>query len=133
MTPKSKRWGFRRRRQPTHIRSRRGCPDRKPSPWPTQFNLKDRLGLDGFLVHAIETFWKNNPLDPRAMSTLNGTIRLLVEARGWIQRTPLQIIQATNVQPAKFDFEKIIQATPIEERPIAIKLLARIEDSLHKG
>lgn len=50
------------------------------------------------LCRLIEHAWTENVLDPRTIGALNNTTRLLLESRGWIQKTPLQIIGQANTQ-----------------------------------
>jgi hypothetical protein len=88
---------------------------RKPLPWPNP-DLKSREGIDVFLCTLIEHTWRENTLDPRTVGALNNTTRLLLESRGWVQKTPLQILQT---QPATSREEVItgfINTLPAELR-----------------
>ena len=61
-----------------------GHPQRKPSKWPRGTDLASAMGVDRFLRKLIEETWKNNVLDARVLSALNGTMKLLLENRHWI-------------------------------------------------
>jgi hypothetical protein len=103
----------------------RGHPQRKPTPWPAGTDLKSREGLDAFLCTLIEKAWTNNPLDPRTVGSINNTTRLLLESRGWIQKTPLNIIQAQTV--VKLDAQKLVNQMTPEEQEVVSRAIARIE------
>ncbi len=62
-----------------------GKPQRQPSPWPEDCDLKTAKGIDRFLSQLIETTWKSNVLDPRTVGCLNNTVKLLLELRGWTE------------------------------------------------
>lgn len=89
--------------QPGNQNARR----RKPLPWPSQFDMKDREGMMGLFRHFVEKVWTENPMDARTAGALNNSFRLYAEMEGWIVKTPLQIIQAQQVG-ARSDQEAII-------------------------
>lgn len=60
-----------------------GRPQRQPTAWPQDTDLTSELGVDRFLRKFIEESWKNNVLDARMASALNGTVKLLLELRQW--------------------------------------------------
>jgi hypothetical protein len=116
-----------RRRRAPHIKHKKGRPKyRKPSPWPDS-DLKSREGLDTFLCTLIEKTWRMNPLDPRTVGAINNTTKILLESRGWIQKTPLQIIQ-TNVVKSEIDWKKVYQETPEGERLVVARFIKRLEN-----
>jgi len=41
-------------------------------------------GFDAFLCRLIESTWKENVLDSRVLSSVNGTIKLLLDLRHWV-------------------------------------------------
>jgi len=116
-----------KRRRAPKSKCSRGHPQRKPTPWPAGTDLKTREGLDVFLCTLIEKAWTNNPLDPRTVGSINNTTRLLLESRGWIQKTPLQIIQAQTVIKTEADWQKVFEQTPEEERLVVAKFIKRLE------
>jgi len=67
-----------------------GKPQRKPGKWPRDIDLKAGVDVDRLLCLAVKRFWSENVLDARALSALNGVIRLLLDHRRWMdpQLTP---------------------------------------------
>ena len=115
-----------RRRRAPHIKRKKGRPKyRKPSPWPDS-DLKSREGLDAFLCTLIEKTWRGNPLDPRTVGAINNTTRILLESRGWIQKTPLQIIQAQTIIKTEMDWKKLFEETPEEDRLVVARFIKRL-------
>jgi len=102
--------------------SRRGAGRkryRKALPWPEGFDLKMKENADAFLIHYIQEFWSQNPLDARAGGCLNNALRLYYDAQGWISKAPLQIIQAQVMQPgtiAEADLADLLSELPEDER-----------------
>lgn len=80
---------------------------RKPVPWPSHFDMKEKDGMKGLFRHFIEMLWKENVMDARLGGCLNNSLRVYAELEGWIVKTPLQIIQAQQVG-ARSDQEAII-------------------------
>jgi len=74
------------RKHRPHIIRRRGRPQKSP-PW-IKYELKTREDLDRFLVDAIRLTWTGK-LGTRQASSVNGSIRLLMELRGWRQLPPI--------------------------------------------
>lgn len=60
-----------------------GRPQRKPSPWPKNTDLKSSIGLNKFLCHLLKVTWQENVLDPRTIGTINNIVRLLLTLRNW--------------------------------------------------
>jgi hypothetical protein len=125
-------------RQAPRKQSRAGAPAgnenarrRVPLRWPG-YDLKSREGVDEFLCNLIKQTYSENVLDPRTVGALNNTTRLLLESRGWVQKTPLQILQA---QPATSREEVItdfINTLPAElKNPLAeyVKKQAQLESN----
>jgi len=109
-----------RRRRP-RCQRRGGAPRgnknaRRHSPW-VDYPLDTRENLDRLIQDTIKGAWTGQ-LGTRQASAINGSVRLLLESRGWIQRTPLQIIQAQAVLPPKtFTLHEIadaLEALPLE-------------------
>jgi len=88
-----------------------------------------REGLDAFLRVLIKKTWTKNPLDPRTVGALNNTTRLLLESRGWIQKTPLQIIQTQALVKQEVDWRKIFEGMTEEDRAAVIRFIQRLETS----
>jgi hypothetical protein len=61
------------------------------------------------------------------VGSINNSTRLLLESRGWIQKTPLQIIQAQTVIKTEADWQKVFEQTPEEERLVVAKFIKRLE------
>jgi len=108
-------------------RSGRKGIDRKPSPWPEGFDLKMKENVDAFLIHYIQEFWRQNPLDARAGGCLNNALRLYYDAQGWITKAPLQIIQAQTVIPA--DISRLLEVANADEQIVIAKAIKRLEES----
>lgn len=112
----------------TKKKRKRGHPQRRPEAWPEGTDLKTREGLDKFLCDLIENAWRKNPLDPRTVGAINNTTRLLLESRGWIQKTPLQIIQAQTVVKSDHDWKKLFEETPEEDRLVVARFIKRLAE-----
>ncbi len=107
-----------------------GRPQRKPVPWPKRFKLDTRDDARAFHRNYIKTVWTENPMDSRAAGSLNMALRLLYELEGWIQKAPLQIIQAQTV--VKFNVEELKQkldAFSQEEQRVLARAIAKLEAS----
>jgi len=87
-----------------------------------------RDGVDSFLRTLIKKTWTLNPLDPRTVGALNNTTRLLLESRGWIQKTPLQIIQAQVVKQ-EIDWKRIFEEMSEADRLVVARFIQRLEKS----
>ncbi len=61
-----------------------GRPQRRPLTWPSDTDLMSAKGFDAFLCRLIESTWKENVLDSRVLSSVNGTIKLLLDLRHWV-------------------------------------------------
>jgi len=82
-----------------------GRPQRKPTPWPENTDLRSAKGLDKFLCRLIEETWRGNVLDPRTVGTLNNSLRLLLDLRGWTELDDeLDILPAKD--PVDYDHGK---------------------------
>lgn len=109
------------RRDP-HISKRRGSRPRlrrdgdNSPPW-IDYELDSQENVDRFIRDAIKETWTGQ-LGTRQTNSINGLIRLLLESRGWIQKTPLPLIQAHAVLPPKTftldEMAHLLEALPIE-------------------
>lgn len=76
-------WGGRRANS-GGSREGSGRPQRQPTPLPPDTDLKSSVGIDKFLCEVIKRFLSENVLDARALSSLNSTIKLLLQNRNWL-------------------------------------------------
>ena len=112
------------RRRP-HIN--RGRPHKNP-PW-VKYALDSRETVDQFLIDTLKMTWTGK-LGTRQASAINGTTRLLMESRGYIQKTSLNIIQAQTV--VKFNLEELKQKLDTfteEEQLLLSRAIAKLEAS----
>jgi hypothetical protein len=69
-------------------------------------------------------------LDPRTVGALNNTTRLLLESRGWIQKTPLQVLQAQSSANREEIVTGFINGLPSELKNLLVEYVkkqARLE------
>jgi len=80
--------------------------------------------VDRFLQDVIKGTYTGR-LGTRQASALNGSIRLLMELHGWIQKTPLQIVQPQKA--AKADIEKLRKVLRPDEQVLFARAIKRLE------
>ena len=85
---------------------------RKPLAW-IKYDLDSNDNLDLFIQDVIKATWMNK-LDTRSASALNGSIRLLMEKRGLIQKSALNITQSQNSQNEEEIISEFIMDLPAE-------------------
>lgn len=97
----------------------------KSPPW-VGYELDSRENVDRFLQDTIRETWTGR-LGTRQASSINGSVRLLLELRGWTQKTPFQVIQAKAVRPSRtFTLQELshtMEDLPIETQETFIKKL----------
>lgn len=112
------------RRRP-HISRKRGS---YKSPHWVDYELDSKEAVERFLIDALKLTWTGK-LGTRQASAINGTTRLLMEARGYIQKASLNIIQAQSVM--KIDLEKlqkIIDKLNEDEQLVISRAIAKLAE-----
>ena len=95
----------------------------KSPPW-VSYKLDSRENVDRFLQDVIKGAY-TGLLGTRQASSINGSLRLLLEFRGWIQRTPLQVVQAQTV--VKGNAKKWLDQLNEDEQEILARAIRRLE------
>jgi hypothetical protein len=102
---------------------------RKPLKWPEGNKWQSKEDLEAFMLYTAEEYAKQNPHDTRSQGALNNTVRIYAELKGWIQKTPINIIQAQTVVKNETDWKKLFEQTPTEERLVVARFIKRLADS----
>jgi len=95
----------------------------KSPPWPG-YELDSIANVDRFTRDVIKAIWTGR-LGTRQASAINGSIRLLMELRGWIRKAPLQVIQAQAV--VRPNVKKLLDELDEDEQEVLAKALRRLE------
>jgi len=102
-----------------------GHPQREPLPWPEELGDKmgEPMGFWAFTQHMVKMGWEGK-MDPRLVSALNNSLRLLGELKGWIEKAPL-IVQAQTLISA--DLLKLVKYMSKESRFELAKAVRQLE------
>ena len=121
------------RRRPHKIKrrggSRKGAGRKRKAPAWINYELSTKELVERFLVDTLRMTWTSK-LGTRQASAINGTTRLLMESRGYIQKSNLTVIQAQTV--VKFNLEELKQKLDTfseEEQLLLSRAIAKLEAS----